>query len=360
MTASSKKKREKRQKDFQKTKLKVGKAKAKPSNFTDTAFKSKVLVIATQSLHQTAPSQAHLLTHHLSLLTHHSDTIRRESLSYLTTHLPPTFPSATRLLDNGRSTIPASVLIPALAPMILDASNSVRSQLLTLLKSLPKGYVEMYVPKFMLYITSAMTHLAPEIRGDSTKYLIWLLGINTDSALRNGGWAKGLRGLIGVLGWGAAQDNGCISGSGSGGAAARGKIRMQHIGVLREFLQAGLLDDHVMSPLGDNGPDDGLCESGFPHWTTHLHMLPNKPSQSNAFSYLSIFTMAQNSEGENAGVEDLEARKRWLVEGPGKDALGSLRLGVEGVRKEGGEMGRLGARIAAMLDDALNTEVEEE
>jgi len=218
----------------------------------------------------------------------------------------------------------------------------------------------MYVPKLMLYITSAMTHLAPEIRGDSTKYLIWLLGINADSVLRNGGWAKGLRGLIGVLGWGTAKDNGCISGSGSGGAAARGKIRMQHIGALRELLQAGLLDDHVMSPLSNNGAGDSLWKSGFPHWTSHLHMLPNKPNQSNTFSYLGLFSVAQSSDGENAGVEDLEARKRWLVEGPGKDALRSLRLGVEGVRKEGGEIGRLGAQIAAVLDDALNTEGEEE
>ncbi|MBE7181803.1 MAG: hypothetical protein INR71_11465 [Terriglobus roseus] len=40
MGASSKKKKEKK-KDFQKAKLKVGKTKAKPANFTDTSFKAK-------------------------------------------------------------------------------------------------------------------------------------------------------------------------------------------------------------------------------------------------------------------------------------------------------------------------------
>ena len=40
MGSSTKKKKEK-QKDFQKPKLKVGKTKAKPANFTDTSFKSK-------------------------------------------------------------------------------------------------------------------------------------------------------------------------------------------------------------------------------------------------------------------------------------------------------------------------------
>ncbi|KAF8453040.1 hypothetical protein BGX38DRAFT_1269037 [Terfezia claveryi] len=266
MTASSKKKREKRQKDFQacltikqpkltkklETNVKVGKAKAKPSNFTDSAFKYKALVTATQSLHLTAPSQAHLLTHHLSLLTHHSDTTYRELLSYLTTHLPPSFLSATQSLDNGRSTLPASVLIPALAPMILDAFNIVRSQLLTLLKKLSK-YGDVCSEAHALHYLSYDTFGARN-RRDSTKYLIWLLGINRDSALRNGG--------------------------------------------------------------------------------------PKKV-------------------GKEEGKMNLEARRRWLVEGPGKDALGSVRLGVEGVRKEGNEMGRLGA-IAVVLDDALNTEVEEE
>ncbi|KAL4794904.1 hypothetical protein BDV19DRAFT_364112 [Aspergillus venezuelensis] len=40
MGASAKRKKEK-QKDFVKPKLKVGKAKGKPENFTDTSFKSK-------------------------------------------------------------------------------------------------------------------------------------------------------------------------------------------------------------------------------------------------------------------------------------------------------------------------------
>jgi pre-rRNA-processing protein IPI1 len=40
MGSSTKKKKEKK-KDFQKPKLKVGKTKAKPANFTDTSFKSK-------------------------------------------------------------------------------------------------------------------------------------------------------------------------------------------------------------------------------------------------------------------------------------------------------------------------------
>ena len=211
----------------------------------------------------------------------------------------------------------------------------------------------MYVPKVMLYITSAMTHLAPEIRGDSTKFLRWLLDINKDLALCNGGWAKGLRGLIGVLGWGTAKDNGCLTG---GGSAAKGKIRIQHLGVLQEFLQAGLLDDNVVT---EHGNHDGLWRSGIPHWTTRLHIIPTKPSQSNCFAYLGLFSMANNGD-EEVGIEDMEARKRWLAEGPGMDAFQSLRTGVEGVRKEGGEIGRLGAKILAILEGALSAASDED
>lgn len=239
--------------------------------------------------------------------------------------------------------------------MILDNSANVRAQLLTLLKALPRGYVEMYVPKIMLYITSAMTHLSSEIRGDSTKFLTWLLGVNKDSLLRNGGWAKSLRGLVGVLGWGTAKDNGCISGVG----AVKGKIKIQSVGVLREFLQAGLLDDHCTTRNLD-GEEYEVWEVGMPHWTTPLHMLPTHPGHSNAFSYLGLFSRAQNGEGGGEGVEDLEARRRWLVEGPGRDTLESLRKGVEGLRREGGEVGRLGAKIMNILEDRLNEGVPEE
>lgn len=44
MGSSAKRKAEKK-KDFQKPKLKVGKAAAKPSNFTDTSFRAKCMLI---------------------------------------------------------------------------------------------------------------------------------------------------------------------------------------------------------------------------------------------------------------------------------------------------------------------------
>ncbi|KAF8476952.1 Rix1 complex component [Kalaharituber pfeilii] len=357
MTASSKKKKEKKQKDFAKPKLKVGKAKSKPSNFTETSFKAKAIVLASQSLHQVTPTQIHQLKHHVSLLTHHSSTTRRESLAYLTTHLPSTFTSSTYSAAEGaQSTIPASALIPTLSPMILDTSASVRAQLLLLMQILPKSYVEIYVSKIMLYITSAMTHISPDIRGDSTKFLAWLLSVNKDSLLRNGGWSKGLRGLIGVLGWGAAKDN--VTVEGTRNAGTKGKLILQHLGVLEEFLQAGLLGSQ-REVCSTDFSDDNSWKIFVPHWTTHLHMLPSNPWQSNAFSYLGLFSGTQSNNGGGDGVEDVEARRRWLLEGLGRDALQSLRKGIDITRKEGGEIGRLGGKIYITLENGLRVELND-
>lgn len=334
---------------YKKPKLKAGKTKAKPANFTDTSFKSKALVVASQSLHQTAPSKIDLLSHHLSLLTHHSDTTRRESLSYLTTHLLPT------LRGDGQAAIPVSVLIPALMPMILDMSRNVRSQLLTLFNTLPNGYVEMYASKIMLYITSAMTHLSPEIRTDSTKFLGWLISVSKDAIIRDGGWAKGLRGLIGVLGWGMAKDNECIGGE----LGARHQIKIQHLSTLLDFLQAGLLSGHRNTPSTEDFDDTNLLPVGLLSRMTNLHMLPTKACQSNAYSYLGLFSMVHSSDDE-VEVEDLNARKRWLIGGLGKDVLYNLQKGVEGVKREGGEIGRLGGRMMSILEDTLYQSMEED
>jgi pre-rRNA-processing protein IPI1 len=47
MGSSAKKKKDKK-KDFQKAKLKVGKARAKADNFTDTSFKSKCTALPSR------------------------------------------------------------------------------------------------------------------------------------------------------------------------------------------------------------------------------------------------------------------------------------------------------------------------
>ena len=47
---------------------------------------------------------------------------------------------------------PVSVILPALLPLILDASNNVRTQLLKLLRALPAADVEDHVAQLLPYV----------------------------------------------------------------------------------------------------------------------------------------------------------------------------------------------------------------
>lgn len=199
-----------------------------------------------------------------------------------------------------------------------------------------------------------MTHLSPEIRTDSTKFLGWLISVCKDATLRNGGWAKGLRGLIGVLGWGIAKDNECICGE----LGTKHQIKMQHLGTLLDFLQAGLLGGHKSASTG--GVDDtNRLPIGLLSWMADLHMLPMKVCQSNAYAYLGLFSMVHGN-GDEVEIEDLNARKRWLIRGLGKDVLYSLQKGVGEVKGDGGEIGRLGGRIMSILENTLDQSIEED
>ena len=68
MGSSAKKKKEKA-KDFQKAKLKVGKARPKNTNATDTTFAAKSIVLKQQSLDESKREAGPLFNHNLSLLS---------------------------------------------------------------------------------------------------------------------------------------------------------------------------------------------------------------------------------------------------------------------------------------------------
>ncbi|KAA8900010.1 Rix1 complex component [Sphaerosporella brunnea] len=259
MTSSNKKK-QKRAADFKKQKLRVGKTPAKAANHTNTSFKSKTLVLASQAI---APTHevTKQFTHHLSLLSHHSPSTRKDSLLFLSTHYPS-------------SNIPAAVLIPKLAPLILDPNSDVRLALQGLFKVLRPREVRVHMHVLLLHIWSAMSHIEPDIRGDSTEFLVWALQVAPEEVLSHGGWSRGLKALAGVLGF---------ADEGPRGTKAA-KLVVRHLGALKEFLVAGM---------------------------------------------------------------------------PGEEVVGRLRRGLEGVMKEGGEVGRLAGRVAVVLDDALKPKEEQ-
>jgi len=249
MGSSSKKKKEK-QKDFQKAKLKVGKAKVKPANFTDTSFRSKAIVLNQQSLSITAPSSSTQFTHHLSMLSSKSEAQRRESLAHLTTSI------ASRPIDSPLPQ-PVSVMLPSLVPLLLDGSNSVRTQLLKFLRALPKPEIEDHAAQLLPYIRAGMTHLAADIRVSAVEALSWLVDVaGSELVSCAGGWIKTLNCFLSLLGWHTEESSkfGVNRSSFSKlGGTNGGRPMVKALQTLAEFLHAGIGTEASTDHKGGGG-----------------------------------------------------------------------------------------------------------
>ncbi|GIK06179.1 rRNA processing protein [Aspergillus viridinutans] len=337
MGSSTKRKKEKK-KDFQKTKLKVGKTKAKPENFTDTSFRAKTITLNQQSLHITAPSSDAQFTHHVSLLSSKSDTQRRDSLAHLTTSF------VSRPVDSPLPQ-PVSVLLPTLLPLILDASSSVRTQLLRLLRALPTHDIQDHVPQLLPYIRAGMTHLAADIRVSAVEVLSWLVDVaGAEVVSCAGGWIKTLNCFLSVLGW-HTEESSKWSGSRAsfGKSGAKGQPMVKVLGALAVFLQAGI-----------GRPDDGMGYSSdtpnevsgwdFPLCHAAQHMVPQATAP---FVHLNLFGQPRDEEGEM--YETREDRYRVFE----NRFLGAVQRGLEGARSEGGEVGRASAGVSKVLKEAI-------
>ncbi|KAI9737877.1 MAG: rRNA processing protein [Cirrosporium novae-zelandiae] len=338
MGSSARKKKEKK-KDFQKSKLKVGKTRPKADNFTDTSFRSKAIVVNAQSLNITAPSASTQFQHHLSLLTHRSDTQRRDSLAYLTTTIT-TLPPLTPLPQ------PLTVLLPKLAPLTIDGSASVRNQLLKLLRALPPSELtddttSTTTEKLLPYIRIGLTHLAPEIRFSTIDYLSWLLAAaGQDLVACKGGWAKTLKSFLALLGW-LPQDptsKWTTPRGAFGRTNAEGKALVRYLQVLSELLEVGLCDPHP-SP---NPSTKTTTPFPFPLYQTSHHILPTRK---NAYAHLNLF--GPPLDWENRMYGDVEDRRKVFRE----RYLGDVRRGVGAARREGGEVGRVAGLVERVLGE---------
>ncbi|KAL2871574.1 IPI1/TEX10 family protein [Aspergillus lucknowensis] len=346
MGASQKRKKEK-QKDFQKPKLKVGKAKAKPDNFTDTSFKSKSIVLNQQSLKLTAPSTTTQFTHHLSLLTSKSDSQRRDSLAHLTT-------SITSRPVSSPLPQPVSLLLPQLLPLLLDVNTSVRSNLLKLLRALPESDVADHVSQLLPYIRAGMTHLAPDIRLSSIEVLGWLVEVAGEEVVScAGGWVKTLNCFLSVLGWHSEVSSKWTSASSAGSsnstnrpsfgkAGAKGRPQVKVLSVLADFLDAGIGTPDPSSDV-DSADGEGSGGASFPIRQFRSQMIPQTAAP---YVYLNLFGKPRDEEGEMYETRE----DRWRVfEGR---FLGAVERGVAEARAEGGEVGRASAGVSRVLVEA--------
>ncbi|KAM5483142.1 rRNA processing protein [Microsporum canis] len=330
---SSQKKKNEKKKDFQKTKLKVGKKKAAPSNFTNTSFKSKSIVLNQQSLSTTAPSESSQFTHSLSLLGSKTDSQRKESLSHLTTAV------ASRPVDSPLPR-PVGVILPLLFPLILDGNNGVRTQLLKLLKVLPQPDLEGHAPAFLPYLRAGMTHLAADIRLSSVEMLSWLLSIaGQELVSAAGGWIKTLNCFLSLLGWHTEASTKWTSNRTSfGKSGSEGKLMVRVLQVFAEFLHAGI--GRPGQSLSEEGQGVNDARALFPLRHIQYHTLPTKASP---FAYLDLFGSVKSEEGDM--YESREDRLRVFTE----LFQHPVERGIDAARQDGGEIGRVSAGVRKVL-----------
>lgn len=349
MGSSAKKKKEKK-KDFQKAKLKVGKAKGPASNATNTSFKAKgrqkstgdkqtmfkaltfpAISLKQQSLSANAPTVEAQCAHQLSLLNHKSDTQRKESLAYLTTVMS-THPPDSPLPQ------PSSVIIPAIQRLVLDGSNSVRQQMLKLVQSLPKVDIASHTDSLLLHTRAGMTHLSTEIRFFALDMLEWLLSVAGDEVVScAGGWVKTLKCFLSLLGWQAQAAGAWSSKRTISNLTSQTKMQTKQLSALSAFIRAGLLIPKSTAVVG-GGSDS------FPLWQAEHHVLSER---SNAYAHLNLFGAARDEEAEM--YEDREDRQRVFHE----IAEAAIVAGLEEATRGGGELGRAGAQLRKAVKEGM-------
>ncbi|CAN6627942.1 pre-rRNA-processing protein Ipi1p [Trichomonascus vanleenenianus] len=325
----SKKAKEKR-KDFQKTKLKVGKAKPLASNITNTSFVAKSIYLPQQSVAVSSTDEKDFAKH-LALCKHHSATTRKEALVHIQTNM------------NAYHERNMKAVLNAIAPLVRDESQSVRDTLLEVLKSFSPESIIPHASILTLHVHSAMTYLQPEIRAQSTQFLDYLVNTVPEQISRQA-FVKTLACFFPLLGWPLerAQDSNkpildrsitLAASSATAGLSYGSKassVKAMHLKSLHKLLEAALTQ-----------PEDGSGEpqGSIFHPETSKYLIPKGPSP---FLSLELFV----TEGNTSVTEGLEDR-REAFQAQFRD---SMLRGVNDAMKESGEV----AGYARKIHDLIN------
>ncbi|KAK3393100.1 Rix1 complex component [Podospora didyma] len=334
MGSSNRKKKEKK-KDFQKAKLKVGKAAVKAANFTDTSFKSKSIVVNQQTLAGDGTDSVEQFKQTLaSAVNAKTDNIRRDALSYLINQLsgkPPNNPVGT------------AGLLTRLLPLISDSATSVRANLLKLFRVLPPSQVKPHVEKILMYVRGGMAHLSTAVRNDTLDVLEWLLDVAGDETVScPGGWLKTLNSLSSMLGWNpsvgsALSSQGWTSGSKTTlvGTKKGGEAGARQIHVLARLLQTGFQ------------PESPIPYNPQAYWD-NIYRLPATP---NPFAYLNLFGSPRDEDNEM--YPDRISRQRVF------DAKwrSVIVAGMDGAKREGGLVGRAASALKKALNEGADAPI---
>jgi pre-rRNA-processing protein IPI1 len=287
------------------------------------------IVVNQQSLSADAPSLTKQLNHYLEIASSsRSDTQRRDALSYLINQF-------TSQPVNAPFPIAPFFLVKKLVPLLLDGSDSVRSQLLKLFRLLPASELTHDAEPVLLYIRAGLTHLSARISTDTLSALEWLLEVAKDSAVScPGGWFKTVKCFLLMLGWSKTDKSlGWTRSNSSFGAT--GKSQGRQLLVFAQFLKAGLFDDR---PPVEYDPSSG------PPLYREAYMIPATP---NPYAHLNLFGPPRDEESEM--YMDTESRQRVFQ----NHFRSAVEAGIERVKKEAGEAGRSAAILAKVVRDGM-------
>lgn len=333
MGSSAKKKKEKK-KDFQKPKLKVGKAKPQAANATSTSFKAKAIVL-NQQINIAAPSFDAQILHHVSLLSSRADSQRRESLAYLASVLGN---------DQRRKPLPmpTEALLEKAMPLILDSSLGVRTELTKMLQTLSPNDLGDHITQMLPFIRAAMTHLSQDIRKTALDVMSWLLDMAGEDVVSSpGGWSKILDCCSTLLNW----KNLALSDTWT---TSRTNFRSDTKAVARVMQVAEqLLSVGLLAPTNEDEENQHVLPDNLPLWDHEHHQVPKRAT---AYGYLNLF--GKPADEDSRMLEDREER---LLVFNDRFRTGFAQ-GIDGARKEGGDIGRIAGQLSKTLELALKQE----
>ncbi|XP_016387574.1 testis-expressed sequence 10 protein homolog [Sinocyclocheilus rhinocerous] len=166
-------KKQKRQGDFQKVQLKVGKKKPKADNATNVNFRSKAIHLPEQLKHVDSGPTKHRQLDIMDLLSklHHINSNIKQGALVGLRELLSAQPSMIELH--------ASAVLSEVAALFTDKDGSVRAAAVRLLRfitqCIPAERVVPFFPLLSAHLTCAMTHISEAIQEDALRVLDVLL-----------------------------------------------------------------------------------------------------------------------------------------------------------------------------------------
>lgn len=183
-------------------------------------------------------------------------------------------------------------MIKAAIPLAIDEDPGVRGALRSMLSSIfaeKAELIEPHVVFIVLYIHSAMTHILPDVRDDSTRILVWLLEMKGDYVVKYA-WDKFLDTFSVLFGWKSDENTKtCLF-----KPTLSQESRYQHFKAFDIFLKRGLCFDK------EENSDAAL--KIYLNQTKYLsglnHPLVSKylglPLKSSPYFHLSLFSQVNN------------------------------------------------------------------